>query len=54
MSYTCPQCDGRLVADDAGAHVCDDCGLNMTDVLDHVEARDGPLADVAGQLREAL
>lgn len=52
--YDCPQCDGRLAADGADEYVCEDCGLNVTEVLEHLEDNDGPLADIATQLREGM
>lgn len=52
--YDCPQCDGRLAADGMDEFVCEDCGLNVTEVLEHVADRDGPLSDIARQLRKGM
>lgn len=51
--YDCPQCNGNLSNGD-GSYTCEDCGLNVTEVLEHLESNDGPLADIAEQLREGM
>lgn len=51
--YTCPQCNGDLNSSN-GDFVCRNCGLNVTDVLKHVIQRDGPLADVASQVKATM
>lgn len=51
--YKCPQCGGRL-SNGNGVYTCEDCGLNVTEVLERVADRDGPLADVAEQMQEGL
>lgn len=52
-NYKCPQCGGRLSNGD-GSYTCESCGLNVTEVLEHVADRDGPLSDVANQLNEGM
>lgn len=52
-NYKCPQCSGHLNGTD-GEFECEDCGMNISEVLEHVSDRGGPLADVARQLQEAL
>lgn len=52
-NYNCPQCNGRLTNGD-GDYTCEDCGLNVTEVLKQVEERGGPTSDLAKGLREAM
>lgn len=51
--FDCPQCGGPLSNGD-GSYTCENCGLNVTEILEHVADRNGPLADVADQLRGEL
>lgn len=52
-NYKCPQCSGELVGEGTD-YTCKQCNLNVTEVLEHLERNDGPLANIARQLREAL
>lgn len=52
--YTCPQCEGRVVTDMGEEWVCEDCGLNVTEVLSHLAKNEGPLSDIAIQLHEIM
>lgn len=53
-NYRCPSCvSGELRGSD-GHFVCEDCGLDVTELLDRIEGRAGPLADMAAAVREGM
>lgn len=53
-NYICPQCNGSLEQRMDDEFKCENCGLNMTEVLENVAGRGGPLEDVASKLLNSM